>query len=63
MSECGHGDYWLSSVRGFIGILPALKVLTEEEVAAWASHMFSSHENGTFFASGAFFTFDARKVG
>ncbi|MDQ8196317.1 methyltransferase domain-containing protein [Coraliomargarita sp. SDUM461004] len=59
LSECGRGDYWLSSVRGFAGILPALNVLSEEEGQQWVDAMHASHDNGTFFASGAFFTFYA----
>ncbi len=59
ISECGTGDYWLSSVRGFQKMLPALQVLSAEEGDAWVSQMLQSHENGTFFASGNFYTFDA----
>ena len=59
LSECGRGDYWLSSVRGFAGILPALNVLSEEEGQQWVNSMQASHDNETFFASGAFFTFYA----
>lgn len=59
ISECGHGEYWLSSVHGFAKLMPVLKVLTEEEADAWVHHMLEAHENGTFFAAGAFYTFFA----
>ena len=60
ISECGHGDYWLSSVRGFARLLPSLGVLSQPEAQAWISHMLDSHADGTFFASGTFYTFYAR---
>ena len=59
LSECGQGDYWLSSVKGFIRMLPVLNALSEEEAKEWGDHMLASHENGTFFAAGAFYTFTA----
>jgi len=62
-SECGKGDYWLSSVRGFAGMMPTLGIFTEEETAAWLDHMFTSHEDGTFFAAGSFYTFLATPSG
>ena len=57
LSECGRGDYWLSSVRGFARLIPALGILPPEEGEAWARQMLQSHEDGTFFASGTFYTF------
>lgn len=30
-SECGKGDFWLSSVRGFARLIPALSILPEQE--------------------------------
>lgn len=59
IAECGRGEYWLSSVQGFARLLPALGVLSPEEGAAWVSRLLEAHENGTFFASGAFYTFHA----
>ncbi len=63
ISECGKGDYWLSSVQGFARLLPTLGALPEEEADAWVSHMLRSHDDGTFFASGAFYTFFAETEG
>lgn len=59
IAECGHGDYWLSSVRGFARLLPTLDVVSPQEAEAWVGNMLDSHENGTFFAAGAFYTFHA----
>ena len=59
ISECGHGDFWLSSVRGFARLIPALGILPEAEGLAWVSQMLQSHEDGTFFAAGTFYTFHA----
>jgi len=56
LSECGQGDFWLSSVRGFAGVLPALNILSEEEGNQWVRHMYDSHDNGTFFAAGSYYT-------
>lgn len=62
LSECGRGDFWLSSVRGFARMIPALGILSMEEAEAWVGHMLRSHDEGTFFAAGAFYTFHARRV-
>ena len=59
ISECGKGDYWLSSVQGFARLMPAIKALSEEEAKSWVDYMLSSHDEGTFFAAGAFYTFYA----
>ena len=65
ISECGKGDYWLSSVQGFARLMPAIEALSEEEAKSWVDYMLSSHDEGTFFAAGAFYTFYAtpNKVG
>lgn len=60
ISECGKGDYWLSSVQGFSRLIPTLGVLTPAEADSWSRHMIASHEDGTFFAAGAFYTFYAK---
>ena len=60
-SECGRGDFWLSSVRGFARLIPALGILPEEEGRAWVEAMLGSHEEGTFFAAGSYYTFFANK--
>ncbi len=61
LSECGHGDYWLSSVRGFARMMPALQILQPARAEAWVAQMMQSHEDGTFFASGAFYTYYATR--
>jgi SAM-dependent methyltransferase len=60
ISECGKGDYWLSSVQGFARMMPSIHALTPEEADAWVKFMLDSHENGSFFAAGAFYTFHAK---
>ncbi len=62
LSECGRGDFWLSSVRGFAKLIPALGILPEAEGQAWVNHMLQSHEDGTFFAAGSYFTFHATRA-
>lgn len=61
ISECGRGDFWLSSVRGFARMIPELGILPEDEAAAWVGQLLQSHEEGTFFAAGTYYTFFARK--
>lgn len=61
LSECGKGDFWLSSVRGFARLIPTLGILPAPEGAAWVAQMLESHEAGTFFAAGAFYTFHATR--
>ncbi len=62
IAETGKGDFWLSSVKGFSKLIPALQILPEEEGQAWAAEMLESHENGTFFASGNFYTYFIQAV-
>ncbi len=62
IAECGRGDYWLGSVRGFARMFPTLNVLSADEAQRWVDHMFRSHEDGTFFAAGAFYTFHAERA-
>lgn len=57
LSEAGRGDYYLSSVKGFAKLIPALGILSEEEGQAWEAHMLAAHEAGTFFASCTYYTF------
>ena len=61
LSECGRGDFWLSSVRGFARIMPALGILSPDEAQSWVDSMLDAHEQGTFFAAGAFYSFHARR--
>ena len=60
ISECGKGDYWLSSVQGFARLLPTLGALSKDEADSWVDYMLRSHDEGTFFASGSFYTFYAQ---
>jgi SAM-dependent methyltransferase len=60
LSEAGIGDYWMSSVRSFAKLIPALGILPEAEGQAWVEHMFKSQEDETFFAAGAYYTYFCR---
>jgi SAM-dependent methyltransferase len=62
LSECGKGDFWLSSVRGFARLIPALGILPEVEGGEWVKQMLEAHETGTFFAAGTFYTFHAERA-
>lgn len=62
ISECCKGDYWLSSVHGFARLIPTLGAVSLDEGEAWVKHMLNAHEEGTFFAAGAFYTFQARPL-
>jgi len=61
LSECPRGDFWLSSVKGFARLIPALGLLPRAEGEAWVEQMLRSHEDGTFFAAGVFYTFHVLK--
>jgi 2-polyprenyl-3-methyl-5-hydroxy-6-metoxy-1,4-benzoquinol methylase len=61
LSECPKGDFWLSSVHGFSRLIPALGILSKQEGEAWTTHLLRAHEEGTFFAAGIFYTFQALK--
>lgn len=63
IAEAGRGDFWLSSVRGFEKLIPALGILPEEEGQAWTQELLARHEAGAFFASGNYYTFTAEKPG
>ncbi len=45
----------------FARLIPAMGILPEEEGREWVDHMVRSHDDGTFFASGAFYTYHAAK--
>ncbi len=62
ISEVGKGDFWLSSVQGFSKLIPALDILPEEEGRSWVRQMLESHENGTFFAAGNYYTYFVTKL-
>ena len=47
--------------RSFARLIPAMGILPEEEGKDWVEHMVRSHDEGTFFASGAFYTYHAAK--
>lgn len=57
ISECGKGNFWLSSVRGYAKLMPTLGVMEPRLIEEWATYMLESHDIGSFFASGAFYTF------
>lgn len=59
LSEAGRGDYFLSSVQSFARLIPALGLLPRDEGEAWVEHMLASHEDGSFFAAAAYYTFFA----
>ena len=61
LSEAGKGDFWLSSVQAWAKLIPSLEILPKEEGEAWVNTMLKSHEDGTFFASGNFYTFWVEK--
>jgi hypothetical protein len=41
-------------------MMPSIHALTPEEADAWVKFMLDSHENGSFFAAGTFYTFHAK---
>lgn len=62
ISEAGTGSFWLSSVYGYARLMPTLNVVDPAVIEEWAKYMIESHETGTFFASGSFYTFVAEKM-
>lgn len=62
IAEAGRGDFWLSSVRGFEKLIPALAIMPAAEGQAWVAEMLAKHEAGTFFAAGNYYTFHASKA-
>lgn len=61
IAEAGKGDFWLSSVQGFARLIPSLNILPAQDGQEWVEHMLKSHEDGTFFASGNYYTFIAAR--
>jgi hypothetical protein len=45
----------------FSRLIAAMGILPEAEGRDWVEHLERSHQDGTFFASGAFYTFHAVK--
>ena len=46
----------------FARLIPAMGILPEAEGKEWVEHMVRSHDEGSFFACGAFYTFHAQKA-
>lgn len=61
IGEAGRGDFWLSSVQGFAKLIPAMNILPADEGKRWVEEMIQSHEEGTFFATGNYYTYRIQK--
>ena len=57
LSEAGKGDFWLSSVKSWAKLIPAMGILPKDEGERWVSSMLASQEAGEFFACGSFYWF------
>lgn len=60
ISECGKGDYWLSSVQGFARLLANFDEIPLEDGRQWVENMLRAQRDNTFFAAGNFYTFYAK---
>ncbi len=61
LAEVGKGNFFMSAIESY-GALPGkLGLLPEDKVSEWIDEQQRNHEEGAFFASGNYYTYEARR--
>jgi ubiquinone/menaquinone biosynthesis C-methylase UbiE len=61
VADIGRADFWDSSVRSLIRLLPKAGAMTQSQAEAWAAAMLARSEQGTFFGASNYYGFVAMK--
>jgi ubiquinone/menaquinone biosynthesis C-methylase UbiE len=61
VADIGRADFWESSIKSHMTLLPKSGAMTESEVAVWADAMLRRSNEGTFFAASNFYSYVAEK--
>lgn len=59
--DVGRADFWETSIKSLIKLLPKSGAMTESQAAEWAGSMFRRSEQGTFFGACNYYSYIAVK--
>ena len=59
--DVGRADFWDTSIRSLIKLLPKAGAMTESQAAEWANAMFRRSDQGTFFGACNYYGYVAAK--
>jgi ubiquinone/menaquinone biosynthesis C-methylase UbiE len=59
--DVGRADFWDTSIKSLIKLLPKAGAMTESQAAEWADAMFRRSEQGTFFGACNYYGYVAAK--
>ena len=61
VADIGRADFWETSVKSLIRLLPKAGAMTEYQAEAWGAAMLARSEQGTFFGASNYYGFVATK--
>jgi ubiquinone/menaquinone biosynthesis C-methylase UbiE len=61
VADVGRADFWDTSIKSLVKLLPKAGAMTESEAAEWAATMFRRSEQGTFFGASNYYGYVAAK--
>ncbi len=61
-TEVGTGSFFLGAAETYAPLIAQAGLLPEDQVEDWLAEQRKTHEEGTFFASGNYYTYLARRV-
>jgi SAM-dependent methyltransferase len=61
ISEIGRGDFWVGALDSFLVLVPEAGVLAPDEIQAFVDAQRRASAEGTFFASGNYYAYLARR--
>ena len=59
--DVGRADFWDTSIKSLIKLLPKAGAMTESQAAEWANAMFRRSDQGTFFGACNYYGYVAAK--
>ena len=62
LAEVGKGSFFLGAAETYAPLLVKAGLLTEDQMDSWLKEQRRSHEEGTFFAAGNYYTYLARRI-
>jgi len=61
VADVGRADFWESSVKSLVKLLPKAGAMTDSQAAEWAAAMFRRSDQGTFFGASNYYGYIAQK--
>ena len=62
LAEVGKGSFFLGAAETYAPLLVKAGLLPEDQMVDWLNEQRRSHEEGTFFAAGNYYTYIARRI-